>query len=84
MRNVRSNQDAAEDHNFTQIRRYDLDPEAVTSRRLRDALLKLSQQAGRNPLRLLVVMFAALRHSTIAIFELEKQIIALRKEIRGQ
>lgn len=79
-----ADEDNAEHQSFSQIRDTELDPEAVTSRELRDALGKLGVKAGRNPLKLLVVMLIAIRHTTTAIFELEKQIIALRREIRGQ
>ncbi|OBI47069.1 hypothetical protein A5707_20570 [Mycobacterium kyorinense] len=77
-------EDNPEHQSFSQIRNYELDPEAVTSRGLRDALADLGVKAGRNPLKLLVVMLVAIRHTSTAIFELEKQIIALRREIRGR
>ncbi|MGV0627171.1 hypothetical protein [Mycolicibacter minnesotensis] len=68
---------------FSEIRKLDFPEEAVVSRELRDNLAGLQEWAGKNPLKHLfglTIGIGAL--CTKAVFEIEKQIIELRKEVR--
>jgi hypothetical protein len=69
---------------MSHIRAYDLPPEAVVSRRLRDEVAKLHERAGPDPnTQRTVVLLGLVGYSAEAVFKLEQQIIDLREEVRG-
>lgn len=68
---------------FSEIRGMDLPEEAVVSRQMRDGIAELQESAGRNPIKgLLMFVVGVGVLCAKSIFELEKQIIELRKEVR--
>lgn len=68
---------------FSEIRKIDFPEEAVVSRQLRDNLAGLQEWAGKNPIKGIfgfTIGVGAL--CTKAVFEIEQQIIEVRKEVR--
>ena len=68
---------------FSEIRGMDLPEEAVVSRQLRDGLAALQESAGGNPIKhMLGLTIGVGALCAKSVFDLEKQIIELRKEVR--
>ncbi|SRX93606.1 hypothetical protein MSP7336_01845 [Mycobacterium shimoidei] len=68
---------------FSEIRKLDLPEEAVVSRQLRDDLAGLQEWAGKNPLKHIFGLTIGVGTLCAkSIFEIEKQIIEVRREVR--
>ena len=74
--------DVEQNPNFSRIRATDLHPEALVSREIRDGLAKIDESTPHQQLKVIKLMLGMVTTAIIGIFELEKQIIDLRHELR--
>ena len=77
-----NNFDVRQDPNFSRIRETDLHLEAVVSREIRDGLAKIDESTPNQGLKVIKLLLGMVTTTVIGIFELEKQIIDLRRELR--
>ena len=77
-----NNFDVGQDPTFSRIRATDLHPEAVVSREIRDGLAKIDESTPNQGLKAIKLLLGMVTTTVIGTFELEKQIIDLRRELR--